>query len=181
MTKNDRNRVDAFEMWCYRRLLQTTWKDKRTNTRILEKIGTNLHLRSRIMKGNTDIFGHIVRRDWKASTSRCCGGKHGKARPSTFWIDDMKKQNKLSGKVCMMHHALQRIEMVSVLFWITTAPLGSGIWLRGGGGELYSQRPLLKRLLSETATLVMIVEFGTVHHNSSLELCSSLNRHMNTN
>ena len=31
LTKNDRKRVDAFEMWCYRRLLQTTWKDKRTN------------------------------------------------------------------------------------------------------------------------------------------------------
>ena len=32
MTKNDRKRVDAFEMWCYRRLLRTTWEDKRSNT-----------------------------------------------------------------------------------------------------------------------------------------------------
>ena len=31
MTKNDRKRVDAFEMWCYRRLLRVSWKDKRTN------------------------------------------------------------------------------------------------------------------------------------------------------
>ena len=30
MTKNDRKRVDAFEMWCYRRLLRVTWKDRRT-------------------------------------------------------------------------------------------------------------------------------------------------------
>ena len=94
MTKNDRKRVDAFEMWCYRRLLQTTWKDQRTNTRILEKIGTYLHLRSGIMMRKYRYFGHIVRRDGvieKQILQDAVEGKRGKGRPSTSWTDDMKK------------------------------------------------------------------------------------------
>ena len=94
MTKNDRKRVDAFEMWCYRRLLQTTWKDKRTNTWILEKIGTDLHLRSGIMMRKYRYFGHIVRRDGgieKQILQGAVEGKRGKGRPSTSWTDDMKK------------------------------------------------------------------------------------------
>jgi hypothetical protein len=94
MTKNDRKRVDAFEMWCYRRLLQTTWKDKRTNTWILERIGTNLHLRCGIMKMKYKYFGHIVRRDGgieKQILQGAVEGKRGRGRPSTSWIDDMKQ------------------------------------------------------------------------------------------
>ena len=118
MTRNDRKRVDAFEMWCYRRLLQTTWKDKRTNTWILERIGTDLHLRSGIMKRKYRYFGHIVRRDGgieKQILQGAVEGKRGKGRPSTSWTDDMKKKN-CQEMVCMVRHALQRIEMVGVLF-----------------------------------------------------------------
>ena len=94
MTKNDRKRVDAFEMWCYRRLLQTTWKDKRTNTWILERIGTDLHLRRGIMKRKYRYFGHIVRREGgieKQILQGAVEGKRGRGRPSTSWTDDMKK------------------------------------------------------------------------------------------
>ena len=58
--------------------MQTTWKDKRTNTWILEKIGKDLHLRSGIMMGKNKYFGHIVRRGGgieKQNTSGCSGGK----------------------------------------------------------------------------------------------------------
>ena len=123
MTKNDRKRIDAFEMWCYRRLLQTTWKDERTNTWILERIGTDLHLRSGIIKRKYRYFGHIVRRDGRIEKQILQGaveGKRGKGSPSTSWTDDMKNCQEM---VCMVHHALQRIEMVGVLFWITTAAL----------------------------------------------------------
>ena len=56
MTKNDRERVDAFEMWCYRRLLQVSWKDKKTNVWVLEKIGTDLTIRRGIMENETELF-----------------------------------------------------------------------------------------------------------------------------
>ena len=109
-------------MWCYRRLLQTTWKDKRTNTWILERIGTDLHLRSGIMKRKYGYFGHQKRRrDWKANTSRCCRRKAWE-RSSINIVDRWHEKN-CQEMVCMVHHALQRIKMVGVLFWITTAAL----------------------------------------------------------
>ena len=116
MTKIDRKRVDAFEMWCYRRLLQTTWKDKRTNTWILKRIGTDLHLRSGIIKRKYRYFGHLVRRDGgieKHILQGAAEGKRGKGCPSTSWTYDMKNCQEM---VCMVHHALQWIELVGVLF-----------------------------------------------------------------
>ena len=86
MTKNGKKRVDALKMWCYRRLLQTTWKDKRTITWILERIGTDLHLRSGIMKRKYRYFWHNVRRDGgieEQILQRAVEGKCGKGRPST--------------------------------------------------------------------------------------------------
>ncbi len=44
MTKNDKKRIDAFEVWCYRRLLRISWTDKKTNIWVVNKIGTYLTL-----------------------------------------------------------------------------------------------------------------------------------------
>ena len=48
MTKNDSKRIDAFEMWCYRRLLRVSWKDKMINEWVLEKIGLDLMFQNNI-------------------------------------------------------------------------------------------------------------------------------------
>ena len=75
--------------------MQTICKDKITNTWILERIGTDLHLRSGIMKRKYRYFGHIVRRDGgieKQILQDAVEGKCGKGRPSTSWTDDIKKQ-----------------------------------------------------------------------------------------
>ena len=45
MTSGDKKRVDAFEMWCYRRLLRVSWTERKTNKWVLEKIGSVLMLR----------------------------------------------------------------------------------------------------------------------------------------
>ena len=63
MTKNDKKRVDAFEVWCYRRLLRISWTDKKTNIWVLNKIGTDLTIRKTILERKLGYFGHIVRRD----------------------------------------------------------------------------------------------------------------------
>ena len=71
MTKNDRKRVDAFEMWCYRRLLQVSWKDKKTNVWVLEKIGTDLTIRRRIMERKLNYLGTLLG-DLKVLRSKYC-------------------------------------------------------------------------------------------------------------
>ena len=86
MTKNDRKRVDAFEMWCYRRLLQVTWKDRRTNSWILDKIDTSLTIRNGIMERKLKYFGHIVRKHGGVEKQILQGtmeDRRGRGRPPT--------------------------------------------------------------------------------------------------
>ena len=63
MQKADERRVDAFEMWCYRRILRISWTEMRSNIWVLEKIGTGLVVREAIRKQKLRFFGHVIRRD----------------------------------------------------------------------------------------------------------------------
>ena len=67
MTSGDKKRADAFEMWCYRRLLMVSRVERKTNKWALEKIGSVLMLRKSMAERKMMFFGHIVR-----------GKKHGK-------------------------------------------------------------------------------------------------------
>ena len=96
MTKNDRKRVDAFEMWCYRRLLRVSWKDKRTNDWVLSKVGCELMLRKTIDSRKLRYFGHISRKDGsieKVIMQGTVEGSRGRGRPSTSWTDDIKRNS----------------------------------------------------------------------------------------
>ena len=103
MTKNDRKRVDvdAFEMWCYRRLLRVSWKDKRTNDWVLSKVGCELMLRKTIDSRKLRYFGHISRKDGSIEKFIMQGtveGSRGRGRPSASpsWTDDIKRNSELS-------------------------------------------------------------------------------------
>ena len=62
-TSGDMKRVDAFEMWCYRRLLRVSWTERKTNKWVLEKIGSVLMLRTSMSERKMRFFGHIVRKN----------------------------------------------------------------------------------------------------------------------
>ena len=61
LKKVDTNKITAFELWCYRRLLQISWVDKRTNQWVLEKIGPCSKLLDKINKRKLKFLGHIAR------------------------------------------------------------------------------------------------------------------------
>ena len=93
-TKNDNKRIDAFEMWCYRRLLRISWIDKRTNNWVLEKINSPLVLRNCIRNRKLSYFGHIMRKEESIEKQIIQGkmeGSRGRGRPTTAWTDDIKK------------------------------------------------------------------------------------------
>ena len=99
MTKNDGKRIDAFEMWCYRRLLRVSWKDKRTNEWVLSKVGCELMLRRTIDSRKLRYFRHISRKDGSIEKIIMQGavvGSRGRGRPSTSWTDDIKRNSGLS-------------------------------------------------------------------------------------
>ncbi len=61
LTKADEKRVLAAEMWFWRRLLNISWKDKRTNRSILEELAVQRQLLEELVKRKLTYFGHIIR------------------------------------------------------------------------------------------------------------------------
>ena len=60
--KTERRRVDAFELWCWRRLLRVPWTARRSNQLILKEINPEYSLEGVMLKRRLQYFGHLMRR-----------------------------------------------------------------------------------------------------------------------
>ena len=60
--KAERQRIDAFELWCWRRLLKVPWTARRSNQSILKKINPEYSLGGLMLKLNLQYFGHLMQR-----------------------------------------------------------------------------------------------------------------------
>ena len=60
--KSERRRIDAFELWCWRRLLRVPWTARRSNQSILKEISPGCSLEGLMLKLKLQYFGHLVRR-----------------------------------------------------------------------------------------------------------------------
>ena len=73
-------RIDAFELWCWRRLLRVPWTTKRTNLSILKEIKPESSLEEQILKLRLQYFGHLMRRDDSLEKTLMLGKCEGKRR-----------------------------------------------------------------------------------------------------
>ena len=62
MKKAEHRRIDAFELWCWRRLLRVTWTAKRSNQSILKEISPECSLEGLMLKLKLQYLGHLMRR-----------------------------------------------------------------------------------------------------------------------
>ena len=62
MKKAVRQRIDAFELWCWRRLLRVPWTARRSNHSILKEISPGCSLEGMMLKLKLQYFGHLMRR-----------------------------------------------------------------------------------------------------------------------
>ena len=62
MKKAERRRTDAFELWCWRRLLRVSWTAKRSYQSILKEISPGISLERMMLKLKLQYFGHLMRR-----------------------------------------------------------------------------------------------------------------------
>ena len=62
MKKAERRRIDAFELWCCRRLLRVPWTARRSNQSILKEINPGISLEGMMLKLKLQYFGHLMRR-----------------------------------------------------------------------------------------------------------------------
>ena len=58
--KAERRRIDAFEVWCWRRLLRVSWTARRSNQSILKEIGAGISLEGMMRKLKLQYFGHLM-------------------------------------------------------------------------------------------------------------------------
>ena len=60
MKKAERRRIDAFELWCWRRLLRVPWTARRSNQSILKEINPGISLEGMMLKLKLQYFGHLM-------------------------------------------------------------------------------------------------------------------------
>ena len=88
--KAERRRIDAFELWCWRRLLRVPWTARRSNQSILKEIGPGISLEGMMLKLKLQYFGHFMRRVDSLEKTLMLGGIGGRrrrGRPRMRWLD----------------------------------------------------------------------------------------------
>ena len=85
--KAERRRSDAFELWCWRRLLRVPWTARRSNQSILKEISPGYSLEGLILKLKLQYFGHLMRRDDSFEKTLMLGKIEGRRRRG--WQDEM--------------------------------------------------------------------------------------------
>ena len=78
--KAERRRIDAFEPWCWRRLLRVPWTARRSNQSILKEISRGCSLEGMMLKPKLQYFGHLMRRVDSLEKSLMLGGIGGRRR-----------------------------------------------------------------------------------------------------
>ena len=78
--KGERRRIDAFELWCWRRLLRVPWTARRSNQSILKEISPGCSLEGLMLKLKLQYFGHLMRRVDSLEKTLMLGGIGGSTR-----------------------------------------------------------------------------------------------------
>ena len=90
MKKAGRRRIDAFELWCWRRLLRVPWTARRSNQPILKEINPGISLEGMMLKLKLQYFGHLMQRVDSLEKTVMLGGIGGKRRRGRHrmrWLD----------------------------------------------------------------------------------------------
>ena len=78
--KTEHRRIDAFELWCWRRLLRVPWTSRRSNQSILKEISPGCSLEGLMLKLELQYFGHLMRRVDSLEKTLMLGGTGGRRR-----------------------------------------------------------------------------------------------------
>ena len=76
--KAERRRIDAFELWCWRRLLRVPWTARRSNQSILKEISPGISLEGMMLKLKLQYFGHLMKRVDSLEKTLMLGGIGGR-------------------------------------------------------------------------------------------------------
>ena len=101
--KAERRRIDAFELWCWRRLLGVPWTARRSNQSILEEISLEYSLEGLMLKLKLQCFGHLMKRTNSLEKTLMLGkieGRRKRGPQRMRWLD---------GITDLIHMSLHRL------------------------------------------------------------------------
>ena len=88
--KAECRRIDAFELWCWRRLLRVPWTERRSNQSIVKEVSPECSLEGMMLKLKLQYFGHLMRRVDSLEKTLMLGGIGGRrrrGRQRIRWLD----------------------------------------------------------------------------------------------
>ena len=95
ITNEIKRRIEAFEMWCYRRILKISWKDHVTNEEVLRRVGEERKLNQKIYRRKLKFAGHVIRGSSGEMTKNIIEGfiegKKSRGRQRNMWLDNIKE------------------------------------------------------------------------------------------
>ena len=97
--KAEHQRVDAFELWCWIRLLRVPWTSRRSNQSILKEIGPEYSLEGQMLKLRLQYFGHLMWRTDSLAKTLLLGmieGRRRRGRQRMRWLDGITKSMNMS-------------------------------------------------------------------------------------
>ena len=90
--KAEHQRIDAFELWCWRRLLRVPWRARRSNQSILNEINSEYSLEGLMLRLKCQSFGHLMRRVNSLEKTLMLGeteGRRKRGRQRMRWLDSI--------------------------------------------------------------------------------------------
>ena len=99
LKKAEHRRVDAFELWCWRRLLRVPWTARRSNQSILKEISPGCSLQGLVLKLKLQYFGHLIQRVDSLEKTLMLGGIGGRrrrGRQRRRWLDGITNSMDMS-------------------------------------------------------------------------------------
>ena len=97
--KAEHQRIDAFERWCWRRLLRVPWTARRSNQSILKEISPEYSLEGLMLKLKLQSFGHLMQRTDSLEKTLMLGkieGRRRRGQESMRWLDDITNSMDMS-------------------------------------------------------------------------------------
>ena len=85
--KAESQRINAFELWCWRRLLRVPWTARRCNQSVLKEISSEYSLEGLMLKLKLQYFGHLMRRADSFENTLILGKIEGRREGDNRWLD----------------------------------------------------------------------------------------------